>query len=87
VDPLLLYLLADSQCPREVWTKLEEQVQPNTWTNKLRFRKKLYSLKLKLGTYLLGSPPESFHMLVTAVEANKELPDVDTVMERLSMKK
>ena len=113
VDPSLLYLLPDPQCPRAVWQKLEEQFQPKTWINKLQLRKRLYSLKLSEGksvqthckdmieifnelavlgdvvsdedrvVHILASLPASFDMLVTALEANKEVPDVDTVMERL----
>ena len=113
VDPSLLYLLPDPQCPQPVWQKLEEQFQPKTCINKLQLRKRLYSLKLTEGksvqthckdmienfnelavpgdfvrdedrvVHILPSLPASFDMLVTALEANKEIPDVDTVMERL----
>ena len=33
--------------------------------------------------HLLVSLPESFNMLVTAIEANPEVPKVETVTERL----
>ena len=49
VDPLLLYLLGDPEDPKAVWKKLEEQFQPNTWSNKLQLLRKLYALKLKEG--------------------------------------
>ena len=49
VDPSLLYLLGDPEDPKAVWKKLEEQFQPNTWSNKLQLRRKLYALKLKEG--------------------------------------
>ena len=49
VDPSLLYLLGDLEDPKVVWKKLEEQVQPKTWSNKLHLPRKLYALKLKEG--------------------------------------
>ena len=49
VDPSLLYLLRDLEDPKVVWKKLEEQLQPKTWSNKLHLRYKLYALKLKEG--------------------------------------
>ena len=49
VDPSLLYLLGDLEDPKVVWKKLEEQLQPKTWSNKLHLRCKLYALKLKEG--------------------------------------
>ena len=33
--------------------------------------------------YLLASLPESYHMLVTALKANADLPEMDAVIERL----
>ena len=33
--------------------------------------------------YLLGSLPDSYEMLVTALEANTEVPNMETVIERL----
>ena len=44
-----LYLLGDPTDPVVVWTKLENTFQRKTWSNKLRLRKKLYSLKLRDG--------------------------------------
>ena len=49
VDPSLLYLLGDLEDPKVVWKKLEEQLQPKTWSNKLHLPCKLYALKLKEG--------------------------------------
>ena len=37
---------------------------------------------IKTVVYLLGSLPDSYEMLVTALEANKEVPDMETVIER-----
>lgn len=34
--------------------------------------------------YLLASLPESFDMLVAALEANSDVPKTETVIERLS---
>ena len=49
VDPALLYLIGEPTDPTEVWTKLENQFQKKSWTNKLSMRRKLYSLRLKDG--------------------------------------
>ena len=47
VEPKLLYLLGDPNDPAEVWKKLGDVFQKKTWSNKLRLKKKLYSLQLK----------------------------------------
>ena len=113
VSPKLLYLLGDPDDPREVWTKLANQFQKKSWSNKLQLRRKLYSLRLKDGgsvqdhvktmteifdelsiigdpiseedrvVHLLASLPESFSMMVTALEANVEVPKMEIVTERL----
>ena len=49
VEPSLLYLLGDPEDPQVVWTRLEEQFQRKTGSNKLQLRRKLFSLKLKEG--------------------------------------
>ena len=46
VDPSLLYLIGDPEDPRAVWQKLSRQFQKKTWANKLRLRKKLFTMKL-----------------------------------------
>ena len=33
--------------------------------------------------YLLASLPDSYEMLVTALEANKDVPNMETVIEQL----
>jgi len=52
VETNLLYLLGDPSDPREVWLKLQNQFQKNTWANKLRLKKRLYNMKLKPGQSL-----------------------------------
>ena len=49
VEPKLLYLLGDPDDPAVVWEKLQNTFQRKTWANKLRLRRKLYSLRLKNG--------------------------------------
>ena len=114
VDPSLLYLLGDPEDPKAVLKKLEEQLQPKTWSNKLQLRRKLYTLKIKEGgsvnehiktmseiferlavivdavseedrvVHLLDSLPESYNVLVTALEAQSEnIPKWELVTERL----
>ena len=50
VEPKLLYLLVDPTDPVEVWKTLNNTFQKKTWANKLRLKKKLYSMKLCRGT-------------------------------------
>ena len=113
INPALLYLLGEPTSPVEVWKKLNEQFQKKTWANKLRLRKKLYSLKLLEGgcvqdhvkemtetfndltvvgdtvtdedrvVHLLASLPDSYNVLVTALEASTEVPSLEMVTERL----
>ncbi len=113
VDTSLLYLIADLDQPKDVWTKLKEQFCKKTWGNKLELRRKLHSLRLNEGdsvqvymkemtelfsqladidsplteedkvVYLLAGLPKSFSVLVTALEANSEVPKMDMVSERL----
>ena len=113
IDPALLYLIGEPTSPITVWEQLESQFQKKTWANKLRLRKKLYSLRLCEGdsvqdhvrritevfnalsavgdnqaeedkvVHLLASLPESFGVLVTALEACPEVPTMDVVVERL----
>ena len=52
VEPKLLYLLGDPTDPVEVWKKLIHTFQKKTWDNKLRLKKKLYSMKLCRGNDL-----------------------------------
>ena len=96
-----------------VWKKLADQFQKKTWANKLKLRRKLYSMRLKDGksvqehikamtevfdllsvigdpvaeedrvVHLLASLPESYNMLVTALEASVEVPKLKLVTERL----
>ena len=49
VQPELLYLLGDPVDPAAVWKKLEDTFQRKTWSNKLKLRRKLYSMKLENG--------------------------------------
>ena len=102
VDPSLLYLIGNEDHPCKVWETLQGQFQHKTWSNKLQFRKKLITLKLKEGgsmnahvkeitetfeslsivdapvseedrvVYLLASLPDSYNMIVTALETQSE---------------
>lgn len=113
VDPSLLYLLGDPDDPIAVWKKLADQFQKKSWANKLKLRRKLYSLRLNdsgsvqehikemseifeslsvIGdpikeedrvVHLLASLPDSYNMLVTALEANADVPEMAVVTERL----
>lgn len=47
IDTSLLYLLGDPQDPAVVWEELSSQFQKRTWANKLKLRKKLFTLRLK----------------------------------------
>ena len=49
VEASLLYLLGDPKDPAEVWEQLSKQFQRRTWANKLRLRKKLFTMRLKEG--------------------------------------
>ena len=46
LDTTLLYLLDDPEDPAVVWKTLEDQYQKKSWANRLRLRRKLYSLKV-----------------------------------------
>ena len=114
IEPSLLYLLGDPQDPAVVWETLSNQFQKRTWANKLRLRKKLFTMRLKEGksmkehikqmtevfselaaldepvsdedkvVYILASLPDSYDVLVTALESGSEnIPALDTVTERL----
>ena len=47
IDTSLLYLLGDPQDPAKVWEELSNQFQKRTWANKLRLRRKLFTMRLK----------------------------------------
>ena len=48
VSPTLLYLLGvEPEDPMEVWDKLANQFQKNSWSNKMSLRRKLSSLRPK----------------------------------------
>ena len=49
VEISLLYLLGDPQDPAIVWEQLSQQFQRRTWANKLRLRKKLFTMRLREG--------------------------------------
>ena len=51
IDPKVLYLLGDPQDPAVVWKILEDAFQKKTFDNKLRLKRKLYSLKLSKRVY------------------------------------
>ena len=74
VDPSLLYLLGDPTDPADVWKKLTDIFQKKTWANKLRLRRKLYSMKLKSGCSLQEHLKEF-------VELFSEMAVIDDVME------
>ena len=113
VDTTLLYLLDDPVDPAVVWKTLEDQYQKKSWANKLRLRRKLYSLKVDedqpiqkhlksmseifqelsiIGhpvdeedkvVQMLSSLPKSYEMLVTALEANSEIPRMESITEKI----
>ena len=47
IEPKLLYLIGDPVDPKIVFEKLCNVFQRKSWANKLRLRKRLYSLKLE----------------------------------------
>ena len=49
VDPTLLYPIGEPTDPKVVWTKLSNQFQKKTWSNKLEMRRKLHSMRMKEG--------------------------------------
>lgn len=46
VSPNLLYLIGDPENPKTVFDKLCDVFQKKTWANRLRLRKRLYSMQL-----------------------------------------
>ena len=46
IEPKLLYIIGEPEDPKVVYDKLCSVFQKKTWANKMRLRKKLYSLKL-----------------------------------------
>ncbi len=49
IDPSLLYWIGDEDDPCKVWETLEGKFQRKTWYNRLKFRKKLITLRLTEG--------------------------------------
>ena len=47
MDPSLLHLVGKIEDPSELWTKLESTFQKKTFANRLRLKRKLYSIKFK----------------------------------------
>ena len=79
VEPSLLYLLGDPEDPQVVWTRLEEQFQRKTWSNKLQLRRKLFSLKLKEG----GSVSEHIKAMTEIFEALAVIGDAVSEEDRV----
>ena len=75
VDPKLLYLLGDPDCPVLVWKRLQDTYQKKTWANKLSLKKKLYRQQLAEGGDLQGhlkSMVEIFDSLAVVGDAINE---------------
>ena len=99
VEPSLLYLIGDPEDPVVVWKKLTDQFQKKTWANKccklfsLRLKDGDSMQDHIKGmtevfnedrvVHLLASLPDSYNVLVTALEANEEVPKMEMVTERL----
>jgi DNA-directed RNA polymerase subunit N (RpoN/RPB10) len=113
IQPTLLYLVGDPTDPKEVYDKLTNTFQKKTWSNKLRLKKKLYSMKLSEGQsvhqllknfielfdelaiigealddedkviHLLASLPNDYNIIVTAMEAQDNIPSWEIVQEKL----
>ena len=49
VETKLLYIIGDPTEPVDVWNKLRDTFQKKCWSNRLRLKKTLYSMKLELG--------------------------------------
>lgn len=114
VEPRMLYLIGEPENPKIVFDKLCNVFQKKTWANKLRLRKKLYSLRLVGGAgvhqhlknftevfnelavlgdplqdedrviHLLSSLPESYNNIVTAFEAQPDIPSWEIVSEKIT---
>ena len=50
VSTTRMYHVMDEEYPVEIWLKLESQYMSKSLTNKLLFKKKLYSLKMTEGS-------------------------------------
>ena len=79
VEPSLLYLLGDPKDHQVVWTKLEEQFQRKTWSNRMQLRKRIFSLKLKEG----GSVSEHVKAMNEIFEALAVIGDALTEEDRV----
>ena len=89
VDPKLLYLLGDPECPAEVWGKLQDVFVKKSWSNKLRLKKKLYSMKLTAGGNLqehLKKFVELFDALAVVGDAVKDEDRVISLLASLPEK-
>ena len=49
IEPRLLYILGEPSDPKEVWKTLQDTFQSKSWSNRLRLKKTLYSMKLQPG--------------------------------------
>lgn len=75
IQPSLLYLVGDPTDPKVVFDKLSSIFQKKTWSNKLRLRKTLYSMKLAANMsihQLLKNFTEIFDELAIIGEAVEE---------------
>ena len=84
IDPKLLYIVGDPTDPLVVWNQLQNTFQRKTWSNKLRLRRQLYSMKLNEGGSLrvhLKSLIELFGELAVVGDA---IGDEDKVINLLA---
>ena len=71
VDTSLLYLIGNPENPVKIWKKLALSVAGETIKEEDRV------------VYLLASLPESYNVLVTALETNEDVPKLEVVTERI----
>ena len=84
IEPQLLYIVGDPTDPAEVWTKLQNTFQKKSWSNRLRLKKKLYTMKLKAGDSLQSHFKEFIEIFDELAILEHAIDDEDKVISLLA---
>ena len=84
ISPDQLYLVGQPTDPQVVWTTLQEAFQKNTWSNKLRLKKKLYKMQLKGAENLSSHLKEITEVFQELALLDATINDEDKVIILLS---
>ena len=71
IDDSLIYLIPDTDDPKEIWKKLQNTFQAPTWNNKVALKNKLYNLKYIISNDI-HDHLKDFSEIFTALAINHE---------------